>query len=172
MKLNDFISLQTHFEVAYPGSIINTLQHRPFYLESCIDDGIEQSESLSVPQFWKWQGFIAYSSPGDCGHNDFSKITILSGLQSQRRAEKTATMSVCLHLTVVNHMSVRWESFFREVVQRRKMRRRGRRRPSIPSLSLFLIYCLSLSPCLVIVLSLTFYSPHSLLRFTWITCLI
>ncbi len=49
---------------------------------------------------------------------------------------------------------------------------RRRRRPSIPLLSLFLIYRSSLSPCLVIALSLTFYSPHSLLRLTWITLLI
>lgn len=53
-------------------------------------------------------------------------------------------------------------------------RRGGGGRGRGPSFLLYLslIYRSSLSPCLVIALSLTFYSPHSLLRLTWITLLI
>ena len=64
----------------------------------------------------------------------------------EKSLEECVCVCVCVWLTAVNHMSVRWESSFREASHRWKARRR---RPSIPPLSLSLIHCLSLSPCLV-----------------------
>lgn len=90
----------------------------------------------------------------------------VDGFQSQWRAKKSATRSVSLWLTAVNHVSAGWESSFRE--------RQGGRiggRPFLPYLS----FSFTASLCLLVWLSLlsaTFYFPHSLLRLTWITLLI
>lgn len=152
--ITTLISLQTHLNAAYPGSLINTLQGRPlcpFFLSGA-----------------PWWGSSSYQLPNTANDRAslltaalkievvliFRNTILFFGLwmvssHSGGRRKEPWGMCVCVWLTAVNHMSVRWESSFREASHRWKARRR---RPSIPTLSLFLIHCFSVSPCLVSIL--------------------
>ena len=157
VKLNLLIWLQTHFDVAQPIPLINTLQHRPTARVS--DEGIDESQALSVhrclQQPWRLWAVMIF------------RIAILFGFAVTAEGRENGHKGACVWIWQLSISGMRVILWTGGAVAT------GRRRPSTLPLSLFFfIYSLSLSPCLVIALSLPFYSPHSLLRFTWITCLI
>lgn len=153
LMITTLILLQTHLNAAYPGSLINTLQGRPlcpFFLSEAPWWNRPITVVISAPML-QMTGPHYLQQPWKLRSYWFSEIQfyfLACGwfLVAAEGEEKSLEVCVCVWLTAVNHMSVRWESSFREASHRWKARRR---RHSIPPLSLFLIHCFSLSPCLV-----------------------
>lgn len=117
--ITKLISLQTCFNVPYPGSLINILQNRPLcpfsiWSECRGDDGIDQSQLLSAPQCRTWRPHYLQQPWRLCFYwflelQFYYFFLPVVGFQSQQRAEKTARRSVCLRLTAVNHVSAKGE---------------------------------------------------------------
>ncbi len=124
LMIPNLISLQTHLNAAYPGSI-NTLQSRPlcpfFYLEwrprwwwnrpvtVIISSPILQMTGLHYLQL-PWRLWSYWFSD-----LQFIFFFFLWMVSSHNGGQRKQPQGVCPQLTAANHVSVGWESSFREV---------------------------------------------------------